>query len=131
VVRLSAAWTCRLGWVAVERQGLTRASGTAGFRRRRWPALPATIRYTARGAVSLERLDADANGDLLSTVTSPWAEGTTGITRSPLELLEQLAALVPLPRLPTLGDSGQSRKKPAGWAVRSGAGLGYGNPLMG
>lgn len=57
------------------------------------------IRYTSRGAVSLERLEADANGDLLSTFTRPWSDGTTGIKRSPLELLEKLAALVPLPRM--------------------------------
>ncbi len=57
------------------------------------------IRYTARGAVSLERLEYDANGDLLYTFTHPWSDGTTGIKLSPLELLEKLAALVPLPRV--------------------------------
>jgi Putative transposase len=57
------------------------------------------IRYTARGAVSLERLQAEANGDLLSTCTHPWSDGTTGIRLSPLELLEKLAALVPLPHV--------------------------------
>src|SRR5262249_30476760 len=34
------------------------------------------IRYTARGAVSLERLQADANGDLVYTFTHPWSDGT-------------------------------------------------------
>ena len=57
------------------------------------------IRYTARGAVSLERLTHDANGDLVYTFTHPWSDGTTGIRLSPLELLEKLAALVPLPRV--------------------------------
>src|SRR5499427_2240866 len=57
------------------------------------------IRSTARGAVSLERLQTEANGDLLYTFTHPWSDGTTGITLSPLELLEKLAALVPLPRV--------------------------------
>ena len=57
------------------------------------------IRYTARGAVSLERLAQDANGDLVSTFTHPWSDGTTGIRLSPLELLEKLTALVPLPRV--------------------------------
>ena len=57
------------------------------------------LRYTARGAVSLERLTQDANGDLVYTFTHPWSEGTTGIRLSPLELLEKLAALVPLPRV--------------------------------
>src|SRR5205823_11951242 len=55
------------------------------------------MRYTARGAVSLERLQEDANGDLVYIFTHPWSDGTTGIRLSPLELLEKLAALVPLP----------------------------------
>src|SRR5712691_6216893 len=57
------------------------------------------IRYTARGAVALERLEEAANGDLVYTFTKPWSDGTTGITLSPLELLEKLAAIVPLPRV--------------------------------
>ena len=57
------------------------------------------IRYTARGAVSLERLAEAANGDLVYSFTKPWSDGTTGIKLSPLELLEKLAALVPLPRV--------------------------------
>src|SRR5499426_1930400 len=61
--------------------------------------LECLIRYTARGAVSLERLQAEANGDLLYTFTHPWSDGTTGIRLSPLELLEKLAALVPLPHV--------------------------------
>ena len=39
----------------------------------------------------------DANGDLVTTFTHPWSDGPTGIRLSPLELLEKLAALVPLP----------------------------------
>jgi Putative transposase len=65
-------------------------------RRDQWEQL---IRYTARGAVSLERLQHDANGDLVYTFTHPWSDGTTGIRLSPMELLEKLAALVPLPRV--------------------------------
>src|SRR2546422_4594328 len=61
--------------------------------------LECLIRYTARGAVSLERLQAEANGDLVSTFTHPWSDGTTGIRLAPLELVEKLAALVPLPRV--------------------------------
>src|SRR5262245_29042232 len=57
------------------------------------------IRYTARGAVSLERLAQDTNGDLVYSFTHPWSDGTTGIRLSPLELLEKLVALVPLPRV--------------------------------
>ncbi len=55
------------------------------------------LRYTARGVLSLKRLD--VNGDLLYTFTRPWSDGTTGVKLSPLELLEKLAALVPLPRM--------------------------------
>jgi len=64
------------------------------------------IRYTARGAVALERLQADANGDLLYTFTHPWSDGTTGSKLSPLELLEKLAALVPLPHVHLVRYSG-------------------------
>ncbi len=61
--------------------------------------LECLIRYTARGAVSLERLQVEANGDLVYTFTHPWSDGTTGIRLAPLELLEKLAALVPLPHV--------------------------------
>jgi hypothetical protein len=57
------------------------------------------LRYTARDAVSLERLQEEANGDLVYTFTHPWSDGTTGMRVSPLELWEKLAALVPLPRV--------------------------------
>ena len=49
--------------------------------------------------MALERLAEDAHGDLVYTFTRPWSDGTTGITLSPLELLEKLAAFVPLPRV--------------------------------
>jgi hypothetical protein len=39
-----------------------------------------------------------ANGDLVYRYTRPWSDGTSGIKMSPLELMEKLAALVPLPR---------------------------------
>src|SRR5438128_11572419 len=41
------------------------------------------LRYTARSAVALERLAEDTNGDLVYTFTTPWSDGTTGITLSP------------------------------------------------
>jgi Putative transposase len=78
-------------------------------RRDQWARL---LRYPARGAVSLERLDVNADGALLYPCTRPWSDGTTGSTLSPLEWLEQRAALVPLPRLP-LGRYG------GGWAPHS------------
>ncbi len=48
--------------------------------------------------MSLERLTEDAYGDLVYLFTQPWSDGTTGIKLSPLELVEKLAAIVPLPR---------------------------------
>jgi hypothetical protein len=54
------------------------------------------MRYTGRGALALERLAEDANGDLVYMFIRSWSDGTTGITLSPLELLEKLAA-TPLP----------------------------------
>jgi putative transposase len=44
------------------------------------------IRYTGRGAVSLERLTEDDNGDPVYMFTRPWSDGTTCIKLSPLEL---------------------------------------------
>ena len=64
------------------------------------------MRYTARGAVALERLEEAAHGDRVYTFTKPWSDGTTGMTLSPLELLEKLAALVPLPRVHLVRDGG-------------------------
>src|SRR6516164_8156872 len=78
--------------------GLSLHANTAIAAHRR-DQLAQLIRSTARGAVSLERLQEDANGDLVYTFTHPWSDGTTGMTLSPLELLEKLAALVPLPHV--------------------------------
>ena len=64
------------------------------------------IRYTARGAVSLERLTQDANGDLVYTFTHPWSDGTTGIRLSPMELLGEAGR----PRAPAAYASGALRR---------------------
>jgi Putative transposase len=48
--------------------------------------------------MALERLTEDTNGNLVYRFPRPWSDGTTGITLSPVEFLEKLAALVPLPR---------------------------------
>ena len=74
----------------------TRCASLGGFSLHANTAVPAhrrdqlerLLRYTARGAVSLERLERDANGDLLYRFTRPWSDGTTGIKLAPLELLE-------------------------------------------
>src|SRR5215831_5384692 len=79
-------------------QGFSLHANTAIPAHRR-DELERLIRSTARGAVSLERLQADAHGELVYTFTHPWSDGTTGIRLSPVELLEKLAALVPLPHV--------------------------------
>ena len=48
------------------------------------------IRYTARGALSLERLEQDANGDLIYRFNRPRSDGTTGIKLSPLFWLKKV-----------------------------------------
>ena len=68
-----------------------RARANTRFRSRRTSSKETTL--------SLARLTQDANGDLLYTFTHPWSDGTTGIRLSPVELVEKLAALVPLPRV--------------------------------
>lgn len=56
--------------------------------------------------MALERLEEDAHGNLVYTFTKPWSDRTTGIKLSPLELLEKLAAIVPLPRVPLVRYAG-------------------------
>ena len=57
------------------------------------------VRYTARPAVSEERLSQANNGDIHYRLKTPWRDGTTGVVFSPLEFLEKLSALVPPPRI--------------------------------
>ena len=69
----------------------TRCASVNGFSLHANTSIPAhrrdelerLLRYTARGAVTLERLDVNADGDLLYTFTRPWSDGTTGIKLSP------------------------------------------------
>jgi hypothetical protein len=49
-------------------------------RRDQWECL---MRYTARGAPSLERLAEDAHGDFVYALTKPWSDGMTGSKVSP------------------------------------------------
>ena len=64
---------------------------------RRRDKLEKLVRYTARGAFSHKRLSEDKNGDLLYELKTPWSDGTTHIKLSPMELIEKLCALIPLP----------------------------------
>lgn len=56
------------------------------------------LRYMARGPFSHKRLSQNQNGDLRYELKTPWHNGTVAITLSPKELLEKLAALIPIPR---------------------------------
>jgi hypothetical protein len=81
------------------RHPLSADAAMGGVRAHPRDQLECLIQYTARGAVALERLAEDANGDLVYSFTKPWADGTTGVKLSPLELLKKLVAIVPLPRV--------------------------------
>lgn len=56
------------------------------------------IRYCARPAIAMERLESLPDGRLLYRFKRRWRDGTTYVVFQPLELLEKLSALVPAPR---------------------------------
>ena len=56
-------------------------------------------RYLTRPALSDERLQLDAAGQVVLELKTPWRDGTTHLVMSPLVFLQRLAALVPRPRL--------------------------------
>lgn len=62
-------------------------------------ALERLLRYMARGPLANKRLTLLANGQLRYELKTPRANGAVAICLSPLELLEKLAALVPLPKM--------------------------------
>ncbi|MBN4054975.1 transposase [Acidimicrobium ferrooxidans] len=55
------------------------------------------VRYTARPAVSDQRLSKRRDGKVVPQLRRPWADGTPQIVFDPLALIEKLAALVPRP----------------------------------
>jgi hypothetical protein len=56
-------------------------------------------RYTTRPALSDERVQLNAAGQVELKLKTPWRDGTTHLVMSPLEFMQRLAALVPRPRL--------------------------------
>ena len=56
-------------------------------------------RYITRPALSDERVQLNAAGQVELKLKTPWRDGTTHLVVSPLELMQRLAALVPRPRL--------------------------------
>jgi hypothetical protein len=55
-------------------------------------------RYLLRPALSLDRLRLRDDGLYQYDFRHPWSDGTSGIALDPLELMEKIAALIPIPR---------------------------------
>jgi hypothetical protein len=56
-------------------------------------------RYITRPALSDERVQLNAAGQVELKLKTPWRDGTTHLVMIPLEFMQRLAALVPRPRL--------------------------------
>jgi hypothetical protein len=56
-------------------------------------------RYITRPALSDERVQLNAAGQVELKLKTPWRDGTTHLIMTPLEFMQRLAALVPRPRL--------------------------------
>jgi hypothetical protein len=56
-------------------------------------------RYITRPALSDERIQLNAAGQVELKLKTPWRDGTTHLVMSPLEFMQRLAALVPWPWL--------------------------------
>jgi len=55
-------------------------------------------RYITRPALSDERVQLDAAGQVELKLKAPWRDGTTHLVMSPLEFMQRLAAQVTRPR---------------------------------
>jgi hypothetical protein len=64
------------------------------------------ISYTARPAISTERMSLTESDDIKYELKKAWSNGKTHVLLSPLELIEKLCALVPLPRMHLVRYSG-------------------------
>jgi len=56
-------------------------------------------RYITRPALSAERVQVNAAGQVELKLKTPWRDGTTHLVMTPLVFMQRLAALVPRPRL--------------------------------
>lgn len=64
------------------------------------------IRYMARGPLAMERLTESFPNQLLYKMKSPWRDGTTHVSFSPLDFIARLVALIPPPRMNMIRYSG-------------------------
>jgi len=55
-------------------------------------------RYLLRPALAGDRLSRGRDGNYVYRLRRPWSDGTEAFVYSPMELMERLAALVPMPR---------------------------------
>ena len=62
-------------------------------------ALERLCKYISRPPIAGDRLELTADGRVRYRFKRPWRNGTAHVDYSPLEFLERLASLVPLPRL--------------------------------
>ena len=54
-------------------------------------------RYITRPAISNERLAVNRDGNVILKLKTAWRNGTTHIVLTPMEFMQRLAALVPMP----------------------------------
>ena len=64
------------------------------------------IRYMARGPLASARLTESTGGQLNYRMKSPWRDGTTHVSFSPLDFIARLVALIPPPRMNMVRYSG-------------------------
>ena len=62
-------------------------------------ALEQLCRYITRPALSDERVQLNAAGQVKLKPKTPWRDGTTHLAMSPLEFMQRLVTLAPRPRL--------------------------------
>lgn len=57
-----------------------------------------SVRHTTRPALSDERVQINIAGQVELKLKTPWRDRTAHLAKSPLEFMQQLAALIPRPR---------------------------------
>ncbi|NUZ05903.1 transposase [Piscinibacter koreensis] len=72
-------------------------------------------RYITRPALSDERVQLNAEGQVELKLKTPWRDGTTHLVMSPLEFMQRLAALVPRPRFETCNFSLPHCRRARSW----------------
>jgi hypothetical protein len=78
-------------------------------------------RYITRPALSDERVQLNAAGQVALKLKTPWRDGTTHLVMSPLEYMQRLAALVPCPPVLPYGLEGDRRLRECFTAMRPGS----------